>query len=526
MAYAVVKNTDNFEVTSEENSNQYVTFQVADEVFGFPMLSVLEIVRLPNTIRVPLTPSALVGLSNLRGCVLPILDLRQVLQLDKTDYNDTTRVVVSNAGSPVGLVVDKVAKVINVEPDQIDYSGQMQSSIDADMLGGVIKSRDGEPLTQILNVEALISHDFSSVLAATSIDVPKSDTNAQQMLAPTQIDDDDIDQLVSFVIEGQEYAFNLMEVEEIVRIPERISKVPHANNHILGLIDLRERLLPLVSMRRLFALSDAQIDEDNRILVVNLPRADGGCNSVGLVVDDVTEVLQVTKESQDIVPTLLSQSDGGSAIDSICQLDNGNRLVSILRVDSLFTHPVIQAAMEVSKAEEENNVIEDKNLQDGEDSDDDDDNTAQLVVFYLGGQEYGVSIDDVQEITRVPEKLDKVPKTAEFIEGMVNLRGTVLPVLDMRSRFDMERMARNERQRIIVLSLDGKHTGFMVDSVAEVLRLPREQIEAAPNLSENQARIMGQVINLKESERMIQVLAVRELLNEQEMLAISEGGDE
>ncbi len=524
MASALANITNNVEIDEEEINNQYVTFKVGDEVFGFPMASVLEIIRLPNTVQVPLTPSALVGLANLRGSVLPILDLRRVLQLDEVNYNDATRVVVSDAGSPVGLVVDRVARVMNVEPDQIDHSGQGQSGLNAEMLEGVIKGSDDEPLIQLLNVEALISQEFSTVLATAKSDNPESAANAQQMQLSEQEEEDDTDQLVSFTIDDQEYAFNLMEVEEIVRIPESISKVPRTDHHVLGLIDLRGRLLPLVSLRRLFALTEASIDEDNRILVVNLPRPDGSKDSVGLVVDDVKEVLRVSKELQDAIPTLLSQGEDSSDINSICRLDHGKRLVSVLRADSLFTHPVIQAAMEAREVEEENNVSKDENLQ--ESDTDSDDDTAQLVVFHLGEQEYGVSIDDVQEITRVPEKLDKVPKTAEFIEGMVNLRGTVLPVLDMRTRFGMQKMARSERQRIIVLSLDGKHTGFVVDFVAEVLRLPQEQIETAPNLSEDQSRIMGQVINLKEAKRMIQVLTVRELLSEQEIMAISERKEE
>ena len=519
MANALALDANNTVETDDEINNQYVTFKVGDEVFGFPMASVLEIIRLPDTVNVPLTPGTLVGLANLRGGVLPILDFRRVLQLDEAAYNDTTRVIVSDVGSPVGLVVDRVARVMNVEPEQIDISDQVQSSLNVEMLEGVIKGIDGEPLTQLLNVKALISREFSAILAVTTTDNSASNINALQTQLSGE-DEDDTDQLVSFTVENQEYAFNLMEVEEIVRIPETISKVPRTDNHVLGLIDLRGRLLPLVSLRRLFALPDLAINEDNnRILVVSLQRPDGRKDSVGLVVDDVKEVLRIGKELQDGMPSLLSRKEDGSDVDSICRLDDGKRLVSVLCTDSLFTHPTIQAAMEAREAEEKDNMIEDENLQ--ESDDDSDDDTAQLVVFHLCEQEYGVSIDDVQEITRVPEKLDKVPKTAEFIEGMVNLRGTVLPVLDMRSRFGMKKMEHNERQRIIVLSLDGKHTGFVVDFVAEVLRLPREQIETAPNLSEDQARIMGQVINLKEAKRMIQVLAVRELLSEQEMLAIN-----
>ncbi len=508
-AMTVDENVDNKE---ECNTEQYVTFQMADEVFGFMMSTVLEIIRLPKTIEVPLTPNSLLGLANLRGSVLPVLDLRNVLQLDETQYGDATRVIVCDVGTPIGLVVDKVARVINVEAEQIDSSTQIQTTLKADMLAGVIKGKEGETLTQLLNVESLISTEYSDTLQSSLFDNHsiKNDTHFNTLIDD---EDDNTAQLVSFSVENQEYAFDLMDVEEIVRVPESIAKVPGVEEHVLGLIDLRGRLLPLVSLRRMFSLSEAKICEDNRILVVNIQKVGGRKSLIGLVVDDVKEVLRVSNDLQDDMPSLL-QEKGESEISHIYRLNDGQRLVSVLSVNTLFKHPAIQTALKVNEVEEETEVK--KEIVNNHDEED----IAQFVVFHLGEQEFGVSIDDVQEITRLPEKLDKVPKTADFIEGMVNLRGTVLPVLDMRSRFGMDKMEQSDRQRIIVLSLDGKHTGFVVDFVAEVLRLPRSNIEDAPKLSNDQMRIMGKVVNLKESKRMIQILAVKELLSEQEKISL------
>lgn len=155
------------------------------------------------------------------------------------------------------------------------------------------------------------------------------------------------------------------------------------------------------------------------------------------------------------------------------------------------------------------------------DDDDLDSENEQMVVFKLADQEYGISIEDVQEITRIPDKLDKVPKTATFIDGMVNLRGTILPVVDMRTRFDMLRIDKSDRQRILVVSIDAIKTGFVVDSVSEVLRLSKRQIESAPPLSSDQNRMLGKVVNLSNSNRIIQILSARELLsaNEQHIVA-------
>ena len=503
-------------VEEDETINQYVTFQVADEMFGFSMSSVLEIIRLPETVRVPLTPSALMGLANLRGNVLPILDLRQILQLESVANNDATRVIVSDVGSPVGLVVDKVARVMNVDPAQIDSGSQVQTGIDSGLIDGVIKSEEkGGQLIQLLNAKQLINQNFSTIIAATAS--RHESVGSQLQTDQDKSVDDDADQLVSFTVEDQEYAFNLMEIEEIVRVPDNISKIPQTESNVLGLIDLRGRLLPLMSLRRMFALTDVPLVEENRILVISVRRPGGNKLSVGLVVDDVKEVIRISKEQQDAMPTLLSEGENDSDIAGICRLENGQRLVSVLCSESMFSHADIQNVLKTHENEESGTVETDDLRQDAEAEED----TAQLVIFNLGTQEYGVSIDDVQEITRIPDKMDKVPKTAKFIEGMVNLRGTVLPVLDMRVRFEMEKLLASEQQRIIVLNLNGAKTGFIVDSVAEVLRLQHDQIEDAPNLSEDQTRIMGRVVNLKEQKRMIQVLTANELLSEMEVTEIN-----
>ncbi|MVD32655.1 purine-binding chemotaxis protein CheW, partial [Vibrio cholerae] len=105
--------------------------------------------------------------------------------------------------------------------------------------------------------------------------------------------------------------------------------------------------------------------------------------------------------------------------------------------------------------------------------------------------------------------------TDDFIEGVINLRGNVLPIVDMRKRFHLPEMARHERQRILVVNFEKISTGFIVDSVSEVLRIPESQLEDAPVLSEEQAQLMRQMVNL--SPRMIGVLSADQLISNTEM---------
>jgi len=131
-----------------------------------------------------------------------------------------------------------------------------------------------------------------------------------------------------------------------------------------------------------------------------------------------------------------------------------------------------------------------------------------------------LSYQDVQEILRVPAELTQVPQTPDFIEGVVNLRGAVLPVVDQRRRFALAQAARNERQRIMVLGIGGTRTGFIVDQVLEVLRIPRSAMQPAPRLSERQAGIIPRVANLAAQKRMVLILEAPRLLDSEEVAAL------
>jgi purine-binding chemotaxis protein CheW len=107
--------------------------------------------------------------------------------------------------------------------------------------------------------------------------------------------------------------------------------------------------------------------------------------------------------------------------------------------------------------------------------------TMQIVSFALGKEEYGVDIAQVQEINRMVA-ITHVPRAPHFMEGVINLRGQLIPIIDLRTRFGMPRAEQTKNTRIVVTEIGGKRVGMVVDSVSEVLRVPIEQIEDAPDM--------------------------------------------
>lgn len=476
---------------------QFVTFLVGEEVFAVDMAPVQEIIRLPDVVRVPLAPDTLDGLANLRGKLLPIISLRRLFGFEDLTHNDSTRAVVVDYGEPLGFVVDRVASVVGVDPSKIEDASAIQGTIDSDLLSGVIKDVGGHAMVMVLNFEKLIHTEFAAIAAISKA----AKASARSAMATDLSDDGDDDlvsdelQLVSFEVSAQEYAIAIEDVQEIVQVPENIVHIPRAGSHVLGVITLRNRLLPLVSLRSLFGLHLQDLDEKSRIVVLAL-----GSATVGLVVDGVREVLRVPKNEVDAMPALLARDGGLSEISEICRMDGGKRLVSIISARNLFTQAAIKEAISNMKASDSTARAEDA------DNDEVLEDDEQVVVFRLDKEEFGVPIRSVQEIVRVPDELTRVPHAPRFVEGVINLRGSVLPVIDLRIRLGLARVERSDRQRIMVFLLNGVRTGFVVDQVAEVLRISKNAIEPAPALSSEQGRLLSRMANLEKQKRMVQLL--------------------
>jgi len=105
----------------------------------------------------------------------------------------------------------------------------------------------------------------------------------------------------------------------------------------------------------------------------------------------------------------------------------------------------------------------------------------QLVLFELGGEVYGVDIAKVYEIIRM-QPITKVPKTPFFVEGVINLRGRVIPIVDMRKRFGLSKVEQNKDNRIMVMDSGGQNVGIIVDAVTEVMRIPTDSVEPPSNI--------------------------------------------
>ena len=134
----------------------------------------------------------------------------------------------------------------------------------------------------------------------------------------------------------------------------------------------------------------------------------------------------------------------------------------------------------------------------------------QLVGFRLGKEEYGIDILKVQEINRIAD-ITRIPQSPDFVEGVINLRGNVIPIIDLRKRFNMPEREHDRQTRIVVGEIDGKTVGLVVDAVSEVIRLPANTIEPAPKIvSKDQADYITGIGKL--DDRLLMLLDIDKIL--------------
>ncbi|BAF60298.1 MAG: chemotaxis protein CheW [Pelotomaculum sp.] len=138
----------------------------------------------------------------------------------------------------------------------------------------------------------------------------------------------------------------------------------------------------------------------------------------------------------------------------------------------------------------------------------------QLVVFQLAEQTYGIGIASVYEIIRM-ETITRVPRTPDFVEGVINLRGKIIPVIDLCKRFNLEVSERTGASRIIIVDVGGNTIGMIVDAVSEVLRVPADSIEPPPPMIHGISAAYLRGIAILDS-RLIILLNLDKILYEQE----------
>jgi len=481
--------------SSGSAKRRFLVFRLAERVYALPAETVAEVIRIPPTARVPQAPRALIGVANLRGAVLPIVSLRAMLDLEAVQAA-AARAIVLDGAAPVAIVVDAIDGLVTIDAERIETRSAQLGGERGEQLSGAIPLGDGRGAAKILDVQALLAGTFTRRARPGNSIVARSISTTHTPEAAAE----EREAFVTFIVAGQEFALDLDLVREIIALPHAIAAAPQVDNTVAGIMALREQLVPLVSLRELLGFAPAPGSEVRAKVIV----ASVGGGLVGLIADRAQAVISADPALVDPVPPVIQARSGGeSRIKSIYRGEEGRRLVSILAPDQLFREDVMKSLGQVRSATQPSEIV-----RMGEE--------RKFLVFRLGQDEFGLSVEAVVEVARAPDRVTRVPKAPKFLEGVINLRGAVVPVIDQRQRFDMPRLEHGDGRRLVVVQTGRHRAGLIVDSVSEVLRTTADAIRDAPDLTEDIARLVNGVVNVEAEGRLILILDPAELLTRTE----------
>ena len=527
-----------------KEEKQLVSFMLGEEEFGFDIMAVQEIIRTPKIARVPLTPHYVDGVANLRGMVLPIVDMRTRFGMERIEDTDRTRVLVIDLnGHRTGLRVDRVRQVDRISTLNIEPPPNVIGEASSKYVDGVVKLEDGKRIIITLKAEEICRACDTSAAedaAMNQTTVPGQELSSASEDAKTS--QEVMTQMVTFRVGREEYGFQIEKVREILRV-ETARRIPESPPYLEGVLTVRGRLLPIIDLRMLLGqptmadelrvqceelrcayeawaieleafcsgttgtrpgdfasiqlrewlklrtstsealaevvtvlradneqalrtlsalwnaaqnatnLSDqfsasikpllekvvadlkryeglvaTNIKEDQRIVVV-----DAGGVLLGLVVDHVKEVMNAPNNCIEAAPQLSESRNAELA--GIAKLDDGKRLILILNSNRLLGESETKQLLEstgVQKGSASTN--EHSEMLSKEDAGQADE--RQVASFRLGKEEFGIPIAQIREIDRYSQ-ITHIPRVPDYVEGVTNLRGEVIPVINLRNRFKM-----------------------------------------------------------------------------------------
>ena len=284
--------------------------------------------------RVPQAPKGLLGLANLRGNVLPVASLQGLLG-GEARADAATRAIVLDGAAPVALAVDVVEALVTVDAEQIETRQAELAAQPGELLKGAFATDGKKSVVKILDIAALIGAAFVQEERAR----PRRASSGPDLRETTADDADDRQMLVSFEVAGQEYAFALDVVLEVLDAPETLAALPASEDLVLGVASFRDTLLPLLSLRGLLGFA-ARDEHDGREKVV-VTRVGGAL--VGLLADRMRTIFAADPDLIEKIPPVLAARTGGEArISAIYRGDGGRRLVSLLSPEQLFREDVMQ----------------------------------------------------------------------------------------------------------------------------------------------------------------------------------------
>lgn len=448
-------------MSPSQASYPLLVFRAAARRLAIPASDVREIDWPRRLTSVPNAPPSLLGLTNLRGSVLPVMSMAGLLG---KPHRHAERIIVIDGAQPIGLAVEQVEAVV---------------------------ADDEANGAEVVDVAALVANHFAGLAER-----PAARGERLRPMAKAEITTAGL-ALATFEVSGQHFALPLSDISEIIPLPAEIARVPHSDRAVLGTAASRGGTLSILSLAALLALPDTGTGR-RQVIVAQI-----GAHRVGLVVDAMHDVVQADPAQVDPLHPILMRAQGEARIAAIARLEGGRRLVSVLAADRLVDEVLTATLLEDADTGATAPVAQTEA-------------TRRILMFKLSGERFGLPLEAVDEVRRLPGKLTRLPKAPPFVLGVMNLRDRAVPVVDQGRRFGATPAL---GRHLIVASSGALQAAFLVEAVLGVVPVPQSALAEMPALGSD--RVVEHVVNRADGDSLALILSPFELLaeTERDMLA-------
>ena len=306
----------------------FLAFDVAGQEYALPLHEVVSIAAVPTVVAsLPRTDAAMLGVAELAGSLVPLVAARVLLGLSQEQRGAEAtagRIVVMRLGSGlVGVLVDGMNEIVRVSPEDLDPVPPVLTRARGEaQVEAICRMNDGRRLISILAPTKLFDPETVSRVLA------QADLGAQQMAA-TETAVQENEQFIVFQLGDETYGLPIGSVDEIVRCPDELTRVPRAPAFVKGLMNLRGKAVPVIDQRQRFSVPGHAAQRRRRVIVVTI---DG--LQAGFLVDGVSEVLTVSASELSPAPDLAA--DAGQTIDRVAMIERDGRMILLVDPKALL----------------------------------------------------------------------------------------------------------------------------------------------------------------------------------------------
>ncbi|MFS4457946.1 chemotaxis protein CheW [Bdellovibrio sp. HCB2-146] len=437
----------------------FASFRLGTTELAIPISSLQEVVNYPEKITlVPLAPQYLTGLFNLRGVVSPIVDMANLLDVPGDALTENKKVaVVCLEHVRIGLLFDATSEILNVQPSDISWFDETAPG-NKSVIRGVLKLNGGDRIIEIIDPMSLVKvENIPQILEQTRdshVEVARKKSKRSQC--------------ITFRSGELEFGLEIASISEIIRVPE-IKKSVLAVDYCIGMVNLRGTIIPILDFKKFLKIEDkGGVDADmQRIVILKLEKV-----HVGFLVDAVDSI--VTFYEDDILPIPMFKQEKIEMMKGLlCHNNRSN--VLLLKPNKMLSHHEV---LEITKGHESLYGKKDATVQETQQR------ASERKPYLSFKLEYPLStrLGSVDEIAKMSEDLIRPPGYPEYVLGMLNMRGQVVMVVDLRTFYGMKPMADRQNSRILIVKGQQSKFGLVVDEVESISTLDESKKVKMPSM--------------------------------------------